>query len=214
MRATMLLSSAMLLLSTSMTWAQPVPATRADAPPAPTPAPAYVPPAPPVLVVEQPEPPRNGLHINPLAMALGVFGLGYERVLGEHVAIQLSGQYTRLWYSEDDAWAVGAELRPYFFFFRPAPGGMYLAPFGSLAYSRAQVGSATGEGVGWSVGATIGYSWLIGRHVTIRAGGGVQYLSLKAEAEANGLGASDGVKATAGYSGGMPALDFSVGYVF
>jgi len=204
MRATTSLSSLVLFLS-SVAWAQPAPMTGEEPPPA---TPAYVPPPPPVVLAREPEPPKNGLHVNPLAMALGVFGLGYERVLGEHVAIQLSGQYTRLWYSESDAWGLGAELRPYFFFFRPAPGGMYLAPFGSLAYSRAQVGSATGEGVGWSVGATIGYSWLIGQHVTIRAGGGVQYLSIEAEAE------SDGVSATAGYSGVMPALDFSIGYVF
>jgi len=72
---------------------------------------------------------------------------------------------------------------------------MYISPLASVAYSQATLGSATGSGVDYSVGATIGYSWVIGRHFNIRAGGGVQYMSIRAEAE------GDGMTATAGYSG-------------
>jgi len=200
------ITMSIIVLSTTTAGAQPAPIHEAGEAPALQPAP---PPAPPPLMVARlPEPPKNGLHVNPLGMLFGVFGLGYERVLHDRVAIQLSGQYTKMWYSDDDVWAIGAQLRPYFFFFRPAPGGMYISPLASIAYSSVTVGSATGSGVGYSVGATIGYSWVIGRHFNIRAGGGVQYMSIRAEAE------GDGVTATAGYSGVLPALDLSMGFVF
>jgi hypothetical protein len=167
-------------------------------------------------VRQKPEPPKNGFHINPLAMALGVFGVGYERVLHDRVSIQIEGQYTNMWYTDDDTWAAGAGLRPFFFFFRPAPGGMYLSPMVSAAYAKAYSGNATGTGVGWSVGALIGYSWLIGNFMTIRAGGGIQYISIKAEAEANSEtgGIYTESSASIGFSGVLPALDFSLGFVF
>jgi len=188
-----------------------------DVPPAYSPsAPGAPPPPPPVVVRQRPEPPRNGFHVNPLAMALGVFGVGYERVLHDHISLQIEGQYTNMYFTDDDTWGLGAQLKPFFFFFRQAPGGMYLSPRVSVAYARAHSGNVTGTGAGWSVGALIGYSWLIGRHLTIRAGGGIQYMSVKAEAEADSE--SGGIytesSASIGFSGVLPALDFSLGFVF
>lgn len=163
----------------------------------------------PTIVRHAPEPPelkRNGIHINPLSIAFGVYGLGYERVLNDYFAVQVQGIFMKPWTS-DNVWGLGAGLRPSFFFFRDAPGGMYLSPFASLAYSRATEGLIVGEAAAWSVGGTIGYSWVIGP-VNIRAGAGVQYIDIGASAGDGKSGASVSLAMV------LPALDLSLGFVF
>jgi hypothetical protein len=182
--------------------------------PAPQLAPAQPPPVivqpvpPPRLVLVHPVPPRNGIHFNPLGIALGVIGIGYERVFGAHISLRLEGQYTRNWYTGNNVWGAGGSLRPYVFFFRPAPGGMYISPFASVAYAQGESGMASARGVGWSVGGTIGYSWLLGRLVNLRAGAGVQYLSMEVSGE------STYGQTRIGMKGVLPALDLSLGFVF
>jgi hypothetical protein len=84
---------------------------------------------------------------------------------------------------------------------------MYISPFARLAYAEATVGSATGSGAGWAVGATIGWSWVLGP-VNIRAGGGVQYFDMEVEAH------GDGVSSRVGLAAVLPAADLSIGFVF
>lgn len=185
----------------------------------PTPAPQLAPvqPAPVIqpviqprpLLIARPTPPPNGVHFNPLGIALGVIGIGYERVLGAHVSLRLEGQYTRNWFTGNNVWAVGGSLRPFFFFFRPAPGGMYISPFASVAYAQGESGMASARGVGWSAGGTIGYSWLLGRVVNLRAGVGVQYLSMEVSGES-----TSGAETRIGMRGVLPAADLSLGFVF
>jgi hypothetical protein len=67
---------------------------------------------------------------------------------------------------------------------------------------------ASARGVGWSVGGTIGYSWLLGRLVNLRAGAGVQYLSMEVSGE------STYGQTRIGMKGVLPALDLSLGFVF
>ena len=143
-----------------------------------TPIPAEDPPTTSLVRRERSEPPRHGIYANPLGAVFGMIGLGYEHVFSDWFSLQLEGQYVNLWYSEQDAWAVGARLRPFFFLSNQAPRGVYLSPVASIAYAEAQTGGATGHGAVWSAGLLAGYAWLIGNHFTIRAGGGVEYLSL------------------------------------
>ncbi len=92
---------------------------------------------------------------------------------------------------------------------------MYISPFASLAYSRATAGSVVGEAAAWSMGATIGYSWVIGP-VNIRAGAGIQYIDIGASAsDEAGVLTGEG-SSTVSMSLGMvlPALDLSLGFVF
>jgi hypothetical protein len=184
-----------------------VPAGPGQQPPAARPAPAY-PGGPAPVVIQTAEAPlkRNGLHFNPLSIAFGVIGLGYERVFHRRFSLQVQMEYTTTW-DGDDVWGLGGQVRPYFFFFRPAPGGMYLSPFVRMAYSEANIGSATGSGVGWAVGATIGWSWVLGP-VNLRAGGGLQYIDMEVEAHDGPVSARVGLRTL------FPALDLSVGFVF
>jgi len=155
----------------------------------------------------------NGLTINPVEIALGRFNLTYERVLNAHLSLAIDGAYmhssTNLVSNDTlsmNAFAGG--FSPHFYFLRPAPGGLYLAPFVRLAYVTGTAQRAVGDGFGYASGATIGWSWVVGAF-NLKLGAGAAYWDVLARATD-----SSGRAGTAGFQGVLPSVDLSIGAVF
>jgi hypothetical protein len=187
--------------------------------PAPTeqpPPPPPMPPPPPLrLVVPQARPAApteptvwNAVHFNPVQIAYGVYGLGYERVLHRNLSLHLEAEFTHQKSSDLTSNGYGAAIQPHVYLLRPAPGGLYLAPFVRLAYATVSGDDVEGHGTAWSAGATVGWSWVFGLF-NIKAGLGIQYLSMDV-----GASASSGESLTVGLKGWWPAGDIKLGVVF
>ncbi len=115
---------------------------------------------------------QNGIYAD---LGLGVIGLGYERVLGEKVALNLSAHYYRPWYVSDHVFGFGGEVRAFVFLTEPAPHGPYFSSSFRLDHAQAELDSGeTPSGIAWGVRATLGYAFALGSAVNLRAGLGVQ----------------------------------------
>lgn len=182
--------------------------------PAPVPAASAVP----LAASAAPTPPRerrNGLHAD---LGLHVFGLGYERVLHPRVAVQLAGEYYSPWTvnrnvlglggsgwaAERDTWGLGARARLFVFFTHRAPQGLFATAYIQLMHLWASEGASSGTGVGWAVGATVGYSLLLFDALALRLGLGAQYHEAVVRA-----GGRD-----QGFRGPFPQIDIQLGWVF
>jgi len=89
---------------------------------------------------------------------------------------------------------------------------MYLSPFATLAYAEGHSSVAAARGAAWFVGGTIGYSRVFGRVVNLRAGAGVQYVSMEVTGEGRSFGETSTVRL--GMKGVLLAVDLSLGFVF
>jgi hypothetical protein len=141
-------------------------------------------------------------------LGLGVVGIGYERVLRDDVALQLSAHVFGTWWGPTFDWpnfkGFGGEIRPTFFVSDRAPRGVYLAPYFRAERVSAEANGVTGHGFGWSAGGFVGYSFMLGRAVNLRIGGGAQYMSYAVDAGTTRLE----------WKRVHPALDLLVGYTF
>lgn len=172
-----------------------------DAPPPDAPAPE-----------PEAEPKKNGIYAD---LSLGVLGVGYERVLGDTVALNLTAHYYRPWYVSDHVFGFGGELRAFVFVTDTAPEGLYFAPGVRLDYARAELdpeelgpdrvgGETEFEGHAWGAKMTLGYGAVLFDALSLRVGVGVQS---HAADLATGPGDPD-------FSGAYPAVDFLAGGVF
>jgi hypothetical protein len=139
-----------------------------------------------------------GFMINPLAMALGVFGGEADFVLGRHAAVAVEGGLYRRRESTAIATGVGLLVYP----FSGALQGAYVEPH--LIYARRlneSVAPLEGGADAIGLGATAGWQWTWDYGLSVRVGAGVMYF----------LGdAGPNMLAT----GPQPVLDGSFGWTF
>ena len=141
-------------------------------------------------------------------LGLGVIGLAYERTLTDRVALQLEAQTFGTWWGPffelPRFSGFGGQIRPTFFVTNDAPRGVYIAPFFRGAAVSATANDVTGRGFGWSLGAFVGYAFMLGTRVNLRIGAGAQYMSY----------AVDAGTVRIEWKRLYPALDLVVGYHF
>jgi hypothetical protein len=155
-------------------------------------------------------PKRNAVQAD---LGLAVVGLGYERVLGDHLSLQPSLHVFGTWFGpifgEPRFSGFGGQLRASYFPLGGAPGGLYVAPF-----VRVERVTAADEGydrptVGWSAGAFVGWSFLLGDRWNLRVGAGAQYMRYVARPRPENVDGPD-----VAFDTPFPALDAIVGYRF
>lgn len=107
------------------------------------------------------------------AIDQNTLSLGYERVIDSHwsmaVETQLSAESQSAAGAKVSAVAAAVAVRPHYYFLQQAPSGPYIAPFGSVGYSRVTIdappefpqGDDKVSGTVWSVGAGVGWSLVI-----------------------------------------------------
>jgi len=127
-------------------------------------------------------------------LGLAVIGLGYERPVAEHLALQLEGQifgtYFLPWFDAgDNAAGLGAELRATWFA-RPSGHGLYVLAYGRADAVRIERDALTADGFAVSGGGAAGWSLRLTRRLDLRLGIGAQYLYARAETAGTRLGAS------------------------
>jgi hypothetical protein len=155
---------------------------------------------------------KNGVYAD---LGLGVLGIGYERVFGESIALNLTLHYYRPWYISDHVFGFGGELRAFVFVTDVAPEGLYFSPGVRVDYARAELdpedlgperaGEDTEfEGGAWGAKITVGYGVLLFDVLSARLGLGVQ---AHAADLASGPGEPD-------FGGAYPAIDFLAGAAF
>lgn len=167
----------------------------------------------PVVVGEPPPPlPRTVISTNPLGMLVGTLNVELEQVVMPTLSLFVGPQvqFSQGIGSSPDrsVWGVGAVGGLRFYPWGLAPKGLYLSPQLSLAYASVTSGSVEGSGTGFSVAGMVGYQWIIGRHFALALAGGVQYLSVSAEASS---GTSSAALSTSGI---YPALRLGLGLAF
>ena len=132
-------------------------------------------------------------------LGLHVVGAGIQRTVAPKVALQLDLDYYSPWtqmLADGHSGTVmsGAVVRARaFWFFDRAPSGWWVSPF-----VQAGVAKGTSSGAVAAGGASIGYTWLVGK-LAIALGVGAQYHYAGAEP---------------GFSGVWPHGDINVGYAF
>jgi hypothetical protein len=145
------------------------------------------------------EPPQNVVLTD---LGLHVVGIGYQRTVAPHVALQIDADSYTPWTQEDTFFEVQGfvvRARPVFYS-GEAPTGWWLSPF-----AQAGVGSASrGSGLVWAAGASVGYAWLAWSHLHIAIGAGAQY------DQARIPGGND----RPAFKEIWPHLDGTVGYAF
>ncbi len=136
-------------------------------------------------------------------LGLHVVGVGYQRTVSDHVALQLAAESYTPWTQEDTTLEVRGfviRLRPMLYRRAGTPTGWWLSPFGQAGVASASRGS----GLAWAVGASAGYAWLIAEHLHIAIGLGAQYDQVRIP----------GGSGRPAFAELWPTLDGSIGYAF
>jgi hypothetical protein len=138
-------------------------------------------------------------------VGLHVVGLGYQRTVATHVALQADAESYTPWTHESEFFAAtGVLVRARaFYYVREAPRGWWISPFAQIGRVHGKRYGVDASGVTWAEGVTGGYAWMVKRfHILV--GAGVQY-------DVARIGTSDMKPAFAGL---WPQIDGSVGYAF
>jgi hypothetical protein len=136
-------------------------------------------------------------------LGLHVVGVGYQRTVSDHVALQVAAESYTPWTQEDRVWEVRGfvvRARPMLYVRTGTPTGWWLSPF-------AQAGVATasrGSGLAWAAGASVGYAWLVYDHLHVVIGIGAQYDQVRIP----------GGSGRPAFAELWPTLDGSLGYAF
>lgn len=113
---------------------------------------------------------RNGIYAD---LGLFVVGVGYERVLGTHLAVEASAHYYTPWLIDPDVSGYGGQLRTSWFLVGDAPWGWYAAVF----FRGERVRDAYGHrGTARSGGGVLGYAFHVFGRYNFRLGLGAQQL--------------------------------------
>lgn len=134
----------------------------------------------PAVVQRVKAPRRNSLNAD---VGLAVVGLAYHRVLHPRVELQLQAQIFSPWFVTSGVAGPGGQLRSYFFLTGSAPAGVFVSPFVRAAFVRGSINGVEGSGLGWTVGASFGQSFLVANRFVLRGGVGLQYLSYEVASE-------------------------------
>jgi hypothetical protein len=139
------------------------------------------------------------VKVAPIALAFGVINAGYEAKLGEKSSLYPSASfYSR---SSVSGFGLGLQYRKYLSASKDFPAGFFIAPevqYGSFK----QKDFADFSYSAFSLGAQIGYQWLLGDNFTIETSIGPAYWI------ANSTGG-----ATITYDGVLPSIGFNLGYM-
>jgi hypothetical protein len=139
-------------------------------------------------------------------VGLHVVGLGYQRSVADHIAVQVDAESYTPWTHETgffDATGFLVRARP-FYYVHAAPRGVWISPFAQLGRVTGTRNGVDASGIAWAVGVSAGYAWLVRDRVHILVGAGVQYDV-----------AHVGDPATKpSFAGLWPQLDGSLGYAF
>jgi hypothetical protein len=138
------------------------------------------------------------IKVAPISLAFGVINAGYEHQLGEKSSLYPSAYvYSR---SSVSGFGLGLQYRKYLSASKDFPAGFFVAP-------EAQYGSFKQKDLNnfsysaFSIGAQIGYQWLLGDSFTLEASVGPAYWIAG--------GSSVG---TVTYDGVLPSIGFNLGY--
>lgn len=137
---------------------------------------------------EPPERHAESLRENALQADLGlaVVGVGYERLFGRHLAVQVEVHAFGTWFGPafdlPHLSGIGSQIRPTVFLLGRAPEGLYVAPYLRGARVSGDLDGATGRGQGFSAGIFGGYSFVLGRAWNVRVGAGAQYMKYEVRA--------------------------------
>lgn len=155
------------------------------------------------------ETPRNVITLEPLAVVYArTIAVEYEHGFG-HVGVHIGSALTLGGFDSGEGkgnyLAVGVTLGTRIYPWSDAPAGGFVGPFGSVAWVDADDGKTQSQGIGWSVGAMVGWTWLLGSVFALSLGAGAAWYSYEVDG-------ADG--ATVGRSGFEPALRLAVGAAF
>ena len=135
------------------------------------------------LVVERPNYVNpNLLVINPGDLFTGTLSLEYERALHPRFGVTAAvwGAFTKNLFQPIEAPThngLGGELGVRVHFIRAAPGGLWLAPTINLGtlFSN-DTGTPLARSWAWGANANMGYTFLLGRYLTMQTGLGVGFI--------------------------------------
>ncbi|MEL0456088.1 DUF3575 domain-containing protein [Flavobacteriaceae bacterium SZ-1-7] len=154
------------------------------------------------LVVSKVTAQENVVKFNPLALIVGSFELGYERVLNDSQSLQVDLGYASFSSGSFDYTGFGAGLQYRFYIQKShdAPTGWFAGPIAS--YSSASADNDFKTSV-FAAGGVIGYQWNW-NPVTLDIYGGPAYYSIEA----------DDTSFDFGFDGIGPRLGLSLGFAF
>jgi hypothetical protein len=133
-------------------------------------------------LIEEPQRVKTVWRPNVLKFDLssGILGIAYERVINDFVSVQVSAQYSNLWYisllvKKTDVTGYGGGVRAFLFPWKREKG-WYASPFYRTAFisSTEDLGMKV-TGLGIAGGITVGYHWDLGERVTLKLGLGAEY---------------------------------------
>ena len=118
-------------------------------------------------------------------LGLSVVGVGYERPVAGHVAVQaqggIFGTYFLPWFDRGDR-VQGLQLGARVTWFARASGrGLYVAPYFRGVAVRGEVDGQTGQGLGFTAGTFVGWAIGLGERLDLRLGAGAQWISFDAD---------------------------------
>ncbi len=118
-------------------------------------------------------------------LGLSVVGVGYERPVAAHVAIEgqagIFGTYFLPWFDRGDdvkGLQLGARVT---WFARTTGHGLYVAPYLRGVAVRGGEGGQSGEGLGVTAGVFAGWAFRLGARLDLRAGAGAQVIHFDAD---------------------------------
>lgn len=138
-------------------------------------------------------------------LGLHVIGLGYQRTVGKHIAVSISGGLYDPWTVTDklgDIRGGMVRLRPYFFLTDNAPRGVWISPFAQGAVVRATRNGEEQTGGGFALGAAAGYAFLFGDvvHLSLGLGGQLHLAKVGGDAPPSFYTAGVHVDGTLGFA--------------
>jgi Protein of unknown function (DUF3575) len=135
-------------------------------------------------------------------LGLHVIGVGEQRTVGAHTAVQLDLDYyspwTELLADGRPQFAIlgGVARARVFLYLDAALVGWWVSPFVQAGYAH---GSGGNDGVVAAAGASIGYAWLFAQRWDLAIGIGAQYHL---------------AHASPSFAGVWPTADLNIGYAF
>ncbi len=142
------------------------------------------------------------IKVAPVALAFGVINAGYEKQLGEKSSIYPSASF----YTSSGTTGIGLGLqyRKYLSASKDFPVGFFVAPEVQYASLSAKAtGLSDYSYSAFSVGAQIGYQWLLGDSFTIEATLGPAYWISSVKTGYDVV-----------YNGVRPSIGLNLGYYF
>lgn len=151
------------------------------------------------------------VRVNPLGLAFGIIGAEVDFKVGESMTVgpSLGILSTSLGTTSLNAYQIGA--RANFYLSGPAiSDGWFAAPYASFLPMTIKSGNASASWSSFSAGALFGYQWVWESGFNMDVGLGASYYST-----ASSVTADDGSSLSVpGFSGILPAFEWSVGYAF